>query len=235
MCLEWALTTSSKKEVSAWGECELPPCGWKDKKYAPEVKMSKLIIGISGASGVVYGIRMLEALRAENVETHLVITESAIKNLEIETKYTVQNLESLADVIYDVEDVGAAVASGSFKVDGMVVAPCSIKTLSSIAHSFNHNLLVRAADVTLKERRRLVLLVRETLLHEGHLELMMKVTRMGGIIMPPVPAFYHIPKTLDDIINQTVGKALDLFSIDAKLFRRWGMKDDMRVVKTANT
>ncbi|OPY77815.1 MAG: 3-octaprenyl-4-hydroxybenzoate carboxy-lyase partner protein [Syntrophorhabdus sp. PtaU1.Bin153] len=194
--------------------------------------MSKLILGISGASGIVYGVRMLEALRAESVETHLVITESAVKNLEIETKYNIQYLKSLTNVMYDIQDVAATIASGSFRVDGMVVAPCAVKTLSSIANSFNHNLLVRAADVTLKEHRRLVLLVRETPLHEGHLELMMRVTRMGGIILPPVPAFYHDPKTLDDIINQTVGKALDLFSIDAKLFRRWGTKDEMKVVQT---
>lgn len=121
---------------------------------------------------------------------------------------------------------GLPLASGSFKVDGMVVIPCSIKSLSAIAHSFNYNLLIRAADVTLKERRRLVLVVRETPLHEGHFELMSRVTRMGGIIMPPVPAFYHMPKTIDDLINQTVGKVLDLFSIDGHLFKRWGMVDD---------
>jgi 4-hydroxy-3-polyprenylbenzoate decarboxylase len=188
--------------------------------------MSKLIVGISGATGVVYGIRTLEALRKARVETHLVITESAVKNLEIETEYNVESLESLADVVYDVDDIGAAIASGSFKMDGMIVAPCTIKTLSSIANSFNYNLLVRAADVTLKERRKLLLLVRETPLHEGHLELMMKVTRLGGIIMPPVPAFYHMPKTIDDIINQTIGKVLDMFSIDANLFKRWGAKED---------
>jgi flavin prenyltransferase len=196
--------------------------------------MSKLIVGISGASGVVYGIRMLKALRDKGVETHLVITQSAVKNLEIETDCRVQDLESLATFIYDVEDVGGAIASGSFKVDGMVVAPCTIKTLSAIANSFNYNLLIRAADVTLKERRRLVLLVRETPLHEGHLELMTKVTRMGAVVMPPVPAFYHKPKTLDDIIDQTVGKALDLFSIDAGLFHRWGTEDELRVVKAQN-
>jgi flavin prenyltransferase len=184
--------------------------------------MSKLIVGIAGATGVIYGVKLLEALRAAGVETHLVITQSAVKNLDIETEYSVQSLESLADVIYDVDDIGAAIASGSFKIDGMIIAPCTIKTLSAIANSFNYNLLVRAADVTLKERRKLLLLVRETPLHEGHLELMLKVTRMGGIIMPPVPAFYHMPKTIDDIISQTVGKVLDMFSIDANLFKRWG-------------
>ena len=196
--------------------------------------MRKLVVGISGASGVIYGVRMLKTLRHSGVETHLVITRSAVKNLEIETECDVQSLNALADYVYDVEDVGAAIASGSFKVDGMVVAPCSIKTLSAIANSFNYNLLVRAADVTMKERRRLVLLVRETPLHEGHLELMTKVTRMGAVVMPPVPAFYHNPKTLDDIIDQSVGKALDLFNIDAGLFRRWGSEEELRVVKARN-
>ena len=194
--------------------------------------MSKIIVGISGATGVIYGMRMLKALREAGVETHLVITQAAVKNLEIETECTVETLESMADVVYDIDDIGAAIASGSFKVDGMVVAPCTIKTLSAIANSYNLNLLVRAADVTLKERRRLILLVRETPLHEGHLELMMRVTRMGGIIMPPVPAFYHMPKTLEDIINHTVGKVLDLFSIDAELFKRWGSQDEIRMFKT---
>jgi len=191
----------------------------------------RIIVGISGATGVVYGVRMLKALRTCGVETHLVVTQSAIKNLVIETEYTRTDLESLAHTVYDVEDIGAAIASGSYQVDGMVVIPCSIKTLSAVANSFNYNLLVRAADVTLKERRRLVLVVRETPLHEGHLDLMAKVTRTGGIIMPPVPAFYHMPKTIDDIIDQTVGKVLDLFSIDAKIFKRWGTKNNMKLVR----
>ena len=192
--------------------------------------MSKIIVGISGATGVIYGVRLLKVLHEADVETHLVITQSAVKNLHIETDLTMSDLESLATVVYDVDDIGAAIASGSFKMDGMVVAPCTIKSLSAIANSFNYNLLIRAADVTLKERRRLVLLVRETPLHEGHLELMTKVTRMGGIIMPPVPAFYHMPATIDDVINQTIGKVLDLFSIDAKLFKRWGAQEEMRIV-----
>ena len=193
--------------------------------------MRRIIVGMSGATGVIYGIRTLKALQACGVETHLVVTQSAVKNLLIETEYTAADLEALAHTVYDVDDIGAAIASGSYRVDGMVVIPCSIKTLSAIANSFDYNLLVRAADVTLKERRRLVLVVRETPLHEGHLELMTKVTRMGGVIMPPVPAFYHRPKTIDDIVGQSVGKVLDLFGIDAKLFTRWGSEDGMKLVR----
>ncbi|OGP92075.1 MAG: 3-octaprenyl-4-hydroxybenzoate carboxy-lyase [Deltaproteobacteria bacterium RBG_16_47_11] len=184
--------------------------------------MKSMVVGITGASGVIYGVRILEVLAKLGIETHLIITQAGLKNLEIETTYNKAELKSIASHFYDEEDLSASLASGSFKVDGMVVAPCSIKTLSAIANSYSNNLLVRAADVMLKERRRLVLLVRETPLHEGHLELMIKVTRMGGIVMPPVPAFYHHPKTIDDLLNQTIGKVLDLFSIDAKLFRRWG-------------
>ncbi len=193
--------------------------------------MSGIIIGITGATGVIYGVRAVEALSAMGVETHLVVTSSAARNLALETDYTVDQLKSMASAFYDVNDVGEAIASGSFKVDGMVVMPCSIKTLSGIANSFNYNLLIRAADVTLKERRRLVLAVRETPLHEGHLELMTKVTRMGAVIMPPVPAFYHMPRTIDDLIDQTVGKMLDLFSLDGHLFRRWGSVDDAMVAE----
>lgn len=190
--------------------------------------MKSLVVGISGATGVIYGVRTLEALTACGVETHLVITQSGMKNLKIETDYKVDYLESMAKRVYDVDDVGAAIASGSFKVDGMVVMPCSIKTLSAVANSFNYNLLIRAADVTLKERRKLVLLVRETPLHEGHLDLMARVTRMGAIVMPPVPAFYHMPKTIDDLVNQTVGKALDMVGIDARLFTRWGSEAETK-------
>lgn len=193
--------------------------------------MSKIVVAISGATGIIYGVRMLRVLYECGVETHLVITEAAIRNMHIETDYTVADLKPFASTVYDVDNVGAAIASGSFKVDGMVVAPCSIKTLSAIANSYNNNLVVRAADVTLKERRRLILLVRETPLHEGHLELMQRVTRLGGVIMPPVPAFYHKPKTIDDLIDQTVGKTLDLFSIDADLFKRWGTKGEEKKVE----
>ncbi|HUJ69079.1 MAG TPA: UbiX family flavin prenyltransferase [Syntrophorhabdales bacterium] len=193
--------------------------------------MSGIVVGISGSTGVIYGVRALQALSASGVETHLVVTQSALKNLAIESEYTLEHLSSIASVTYDVDDIGAPIASGSFKVDGMVIIPCSMKTLSAVANSFDYNLLVRAADVTLKERRRLILAVRETPLHEGHLDLMIRVTRMGGVIMPPVPAFYHKPKTIEDLISQSVGKMLDLFSIDGHLFRRWGSKEDIQVVQ----
>ena len=184
--------------------------------------MNSIVVGITGASGVIYGVRILEVLSKLGVETHLIIAQAGLKNLEIETSHNINGLKSMASHVYDEGDLSASLASGSFRVDGMVIAPCSIKTLSAIANSYSHNLLVRAADVMLKERRRLVLLVRETPLHEGHLELMLKVTRMGGIIMPPLPAFYHHPSTIEDLINQTIGKVLDLFFVDAKLFKRWG-------------
>ncbi len=184
--------------------------------------MNSIVVGITGASGVIYGVRLLEVLSHLGIETHLIITQAGLKNLEIETGHRIGALRSMASHVYDEGDLSASLASGSYQVNGMVVAPCSIKTLSAIANSYSHNLLVRAADVMLKERRRLVLLVRETPLHEGHLDLMLKVTRMGGIIMPPLPAFYHHPKTIEDLVNQTIGKVLDLFSVDAKLFKRWG-------------
>ena len=186
--------------------------------------MNSIVVGITDASCVIYGVKILEVLSKLRIETHLIITQAGLKNLEIETSGNINGLKSMASHVYEEGDFTAPLASGSFKVDGMVVAPCSIKTLSAIANSYSHNLLVRAADVMLKERRRLVLLVRETPLHEGHLELMLKVTRMGGVIMPPVPAFYHHPKTIEDLIYQTIGKVLDLFSIDARLFERWGAK-----------
>lgn len=181
----------------------------------------KIVVGISGASGAVYGIRTLEALRRCRVETHLVISKSAKKTIAIETNYRINDVEALADHVYENENVGAAIASGSFKHDGMIVVPCSIKSLSGMANSYNDNLLVRAADVTLKEKRKLVVLVRETPLHLGHLKLLVALAELGGVILPPVPAFYHQPKTIDDIVNQTVGKALDHFGVEHQLFRRW--------------
>lgn len=182
----------------------------------------KLVVGISGASGAIYGIRLLETLRQCQVETHLVISKSAERTINLETNYKLHEVEALADFIYDNADVGASVASGSFKHDGMIIAPCSIKSLSGITHSYNDNLLVRAADVTLKEKRKLVLMVRETPLHLGHLRMLVELSEIGGIILPPMPAFYHQPLSINDIIDQTVGKALDQFNIEHQLFRRWG-------------
>jgi len=184
--------------------------------------MKRIIVGISGATGSMYGIRLLEVLSKTEVETHLILTDSAKKNILIETDFKVEQIEDLASVVHDCKNVGASLASGSFHTDGMVIAPCSIKSLSGLANSFNTNLLLRAADVILKEKRKLVVMVRETPLHQGHLRLMLRLSQTGAIILPPVPAFYNHPKTIDDIINQTVGKVLDLFRIDHNLFKRWG-------------
>jgi 4-hydroxy-3-polyprenylbenzoate decarboxylase len=186
--------------------------------------MKRLVVGLSGASGVIYGIRLLEVLRGvEDVETHLVISSAARQTIALETDNTVEQVEALAHMRYRINDIGAAIASGSFKTMGMVVIPCSIKTLSAIAHCLNESLLVRAADVTLKERRRLVIVPRETPLHLGHLRLMTQVTEAGAILVPPVPAFYHRPRTLDDIINHTVNRVLDLMGVELEkdLFERW--------------
>ena len=182
----------------------------------------RLIVGISGASGSIYGVRVLESLRTLGIETHLVMTRSAQVTLAYEMDLKVRDVEALADVVYRVDDIGAAISSGSFKTLGMLVAPCSIRTLSEISTGVTSNLLTRAADVALKERRRLVLMVRETPHHLGHLRSMTAVTEMGAIVMPPVPAFYTRPKTIDDIVNHSVGRALDLFGIDSGLVRRWG-------------
>ncbi len=182
----------------------------------------RLIIGISGASGPIYGIRLLEVLKGyQGIETHLVISEAAKKNIAIETNWDIKEVEALADFLYDSRDLGAKISSGSFKTDGMIITPCSVKTLSALANSYNENLLVRAADVTLKERRRLVVVFRETPLHTGHLHLLLRVSEIGGIILPPIPAFYHQPKTINDIVNQTIGKILDIFGIEHQLFKRW--------------
>ncbi len=186
--------------------------------------MKRLVVGLSGASGIIYGIRLLEVLRGvEEVETHLIISSAARQTIALETDYTVEQVEALAQARYRINDIGAAIASGSFKTMGMVVIPCSIKTLSAIAHSLNESLLVRAADVTLKERRRLVIVPRETPLHLGHLRLMTQVTEAGAILVPPMPAFYHRPQTLDDIINHTVNRVLDLLGVELEkdLFERW--------------
>jgi flavin prenyltransferase len=182
----------------------------------------RLIVGISGATGAIYGVRLLEILKEKKIESHLIITPTSKKILLEETSYSVETVKKLASYVYEDDELGASISSGSFGTDGMVVIPCSIKTLSGIAHSYDENLLTRAADVTLKERRRLVLMVRETPLHEGHIELMLRASRMGAILFPPVPAFYHHPRTIDDLINHTLGKILDLFQIDHHLFVRWG-------------
>ena len=184
--------------------------------------MKRLIIGITGASGVIYGIRALELLReVPDVETHLVLSPSAARTIVEETDYTVATVNKLADQLYSYKDIGAAISSGSFRTLGMLIAPCSVKTLSGLANCFDDELIVRAADVCLKERRRVVVMFRETPLHAGHIALMDQVSKNGAIIMPPVPAFYHRPKTLDDIINQSVGRALDLFDIDHHVVKRW--------------
>jgi len=177
---------------------------------------------MNGTTGVIYGIRLLQVLSdIHDVETHLVISRACEQTIEIETDFNVEKIKAFACHTYAVEDIAACLASGSFMHDGMIVAPCSMKTLSAVAHSYTDNLLTRAADVTLKERNRLLLLVRETPLHLGHLKNMVRVTEMGGIILPPAPAFYHRPKTIQDIIDHTVGKALDLFHIRHDLYHRW--------------
>lgn len=181
----------------------------------------RMIVGISGASGAIYGVRSLQVLHKLGVETHLVLSGTAAETIVYETKHTLDEVRSWATQVHDVRDVSAAISSGSFKTDGMVLAPCSIKTLSGIANSYNDNLLTRSADVCLKERRKLVLVVRETPLHLGHLRLMTTVTEMGAVVLPPMPSFYHKPESLDDVINQTVGKILDQFGLEGNLFRRW--------------
>jgi polyprenyl P-hydroxybenzoate/phenylacrylic acid decarboxylase-like protein len=183
----------------------------------------RLVIGISGSSAPVYGVRLLEVLAGrEDVETHLIISRAARRTIPLELEgWTADGVSELADVVYPPEDIAAAVSSGSFRTLGMVIAPCSMKTLAGVAHSLSLDLLLRAADVTLKERRPLVLLPRETPLHLGHLRNMLAVTEMGGIILPPVPAFYHRPNSIDDLVNHTAGKVLDLLGIEHTLFERW--------------
>jgi len=184
----------------------------------------RLIVGISGASGVIYGIRLLEVLRPlPDIETHLVISTAGAQTIGLETDYSLAEVAALADVSYRFGDIAAAISSGSFKTAGMVVLPCSMKTLAGIANSFSDNLLLRAADVVLKDRRRLVIVPRETPLHLGHLRLMIQAVELGAIMVPPLPAFYHRPTTVADIVDQTVNRILDLFDIDLPedLFTRW--------------
>lgn len=182
----------------------------------------RLVVGISGASGVIYGVRALEALRAAGIETHLVMSRSAEITLAHETRLKVAAVKKLADVVYDITDIGAAISSGSFRTMGMLVAPCSIRSAAEIATGVTSTLLTRAADVALKERRRVVLMVRETPLHTGHLRMLAQLSEIGAVIAPPLPAFYAKPKTLDDMIDHSVGRALDLFDIDVGLVTRWG-------------
>lgn len=185
-------------------------------------KMKRIIVAITGASGAIYGVRALEALRAmDEIEVHLVISPSAARTLREETDFSMDQVQGLAHVVHNHKDIGASIASGSFRTDGMVVAPCSVKTLSGIAHCYAEDLVIRAADVCLKERRRLVLLFRETPLHAGHIALMDQATRMGAIIMPPIPSFYHRPRSIDDIVNRSVGRMLDLFELSNDLVSRW--------------
>jgi 4-hydroxy-3-polyprenylbenzoate decarboxylase len=182
----------------------------------------RIVIGISGATGAIYGIRLLELLKDRgDVETHLVITEMGRATISIETDRTPQDVERLAAHVYSIRDLAASISSGSFETDGMIVAPCSVKTLSSIANCTNDNLLTRAADVTLKQRRPLVLLFRETPLHAGHCQLMLDATRNGAIVMPPVPAFYTKPQSISDLVDDTVARVLDFWHIDTAPARRW--------------
>jgi 4-hydroxy-3-polyprenylbenzoate decarboxylase len=181
----------------------------------------RIVVGISGASGAVLGIRALEVLREHGIETHLVISKSGRATIAQETDYSIADVTSLATKSYSDNDVGAAISSGSFRIDGMLVAPCSVKTLSGIANSYDENLLVRAADVTMKERRRLVLLLRETPLHAGHIRLMAQATESGAIVMPPMPAFYTRPQTVQDIIDHCVYRALDLLDVHVEKIERW--------------
>jgi len=182
----------------------------------------RIIVGISGASGAAYGIRALELLkRLGGFESHLVMSSAAARTIAEETELSAHDVESLADVVHSHKDIGCSIASGSFQTDGMLVAPCSVKTLAGIAHGLTDDLISRAADVQLKERRRVVLLFRETPLHAGHIDLMAQATKNGAILMPPVPAFYGGPQSLDDVVTQTVGRALDLFGIDSGVVKRW--------------
>ena len=193
-----------------------------------EREPARLVVGISGASGVIYGVRLLELLKKLPVETHLVMSRSAELTLAYETDLKVSEVQALADAVYPVGDLGAALSSGSFRTLGMVVAPCSVRSMGEMAAGTGSTLLTRAADVTLKERRRLVLLVRETPLHLGHLRAMLALTEMGAVIAPPVPAFYARPQSLEEMVDHTLGRVLDLFGFDTGTVRRWGEKGSRR-------
>lgn len=181
-----------------------------------------LIVGITGATGAIYGIRLLEVLsKMKAIETHVIVSKSGEETIKYETDYTLSDVRALANFAYDIDDIGACLSSGSFRRDGMIIAPCTVKTMSALANSYAENLILRAGDVTLKERKPLVLLVREAPLHLGHLKSMVQLTEMGAIIFPPVPSFYNKPKVIDDIINNTIGRVLDLFNIEHSLSNRW--------------
>ena len=189
---------------------------------SPSENKKRLIIALTGASGAIYGIRALQALQAaDDIETHLVISPSAQYIIAEETDMAVDDIKALADQVHNFKDIGASLSSGSYQTLGMLIAPCSVKTLSGIANCYDDNLIVRAADVCLKERRTVVALLRETPFHLGHIKIMEQATLNGSIVMPPVPAFYHRPTTIDGIVNQTVGRALDLFDLDVNLVERW--------------
>jgi len=182
----------------------------------------QLIVGMSGASGVIYGIRLLQVLQQEsNIETHLILSDSAKLNIAVETQFSAKAVQAMADHVHSNKDIGATIASGSFKSNGMIIAPCSIKTLSAVANCYADSLIVRAADVMLKERRRLVLVPRETPLHTGHCELLLQASRSGAILAPPMPAHYIKPQSVDDLVDHHVGRVLDLFDIDPGIVKRW--------------
>jgi 4-hydroxy-3-polyprenylbenzoate decarboxylase len=181
----------------------------------------KIIVAITGATGAIYGVRILQRLREAGAETHLVISRWGARTLIHETPYSREQVEAMATVSYAAGDMGAAVSSGSFRTDGMVIAPCSAKTLAAVAHGFGENLVHRAADVVLKERRRLVLVVREAPLSDIHLENMLKLSRMGAVVLPPMPAFYNHPQTVDDVVEHTVSRVLDQFGVDVSGVERW--------------
>ncbi|MDF2619336.1 MAG: 3-octaprenyl-4-hydroxybenzoate carboxy-lyase [Xanthobacteraceae bacterium] len=193
----------------------------------------RMVVGITGATGIVYGVRLLKALRQLEIESHLVVSKAGEMTRAYETEMSSEELRSLADVVYSPSDIAAPISSGSFRTMGMIVAPCSVRSMSDIAHGVTSGLISRAADVCLKERRRLVLMLRETPLHAGHLKSMLAITEMGGIIAPPVPAFYARPQSLDDMVTHTIGRVLDLFDLDLKAFPRWGEGDDVPTQETA--
>lgn len=189
----------------------------------------KLVVAITGASGAIYGIRILQELKKQDIESHLIISKWGNVTIEEETNFTVEDVKSLADYVYDEDNMAAAISSGSFKCDGMIISPCSMKTLSAIANGYAENLIIRTADVAIKERRKLVLMVRETPLNAIHLENMLKLSRLGIIIMPTVPAFYTLPNSLDDIIDNTIGRALDLFGISMETLKRWSGHEKLKI------